>query len=278
LGVRIVTATLLAVLAGALLGGESSAHSRGCTLPSPYFGSGWQVRSATLTLTRTGMWSAPAGSVTATETDVMTTLRHRLPYRYPALDLQEGCGRNWSLALDYNTEGGAFTRQGTESLTGRWEDPAATTTTGSCHESHVFKNGPNSEPFQIVLGSPADGFSVRFKQRTTHASAIIRVQPPPGLDCASPFSVTAPAHFSYPALFAFESSNPHTLSTRMLEKDRGFSLKFSGSATHQERWAGMPNGTAQFRITWSGEIAFVPTGCTENTLTSPVTRRRCYPG
>ncbi len=56
LGARIVAVALLESLAGVPLGGESSAHSRGCALPSPYFGSGWRVRSATLALTRTGTW------------------------------------------------------------------------------------------------------------------------------------------------------------------------------------------------------------------------------
>jgi hypothetical protein len=161
--------TLLAALAGVPLGGESSAHSRGCTLPSPYFGSGWQVRSAKLTLTRAGTWSGSEGGVTATETDVMTTLRHRMDYRYPPLDLTEGCGRNWTLALTFNSDDGAFTHRGTENLTGAWQDPAETPSTGACKAGRVVKNGVNDEPFAIVLGSPGDGFSVRFKHGATHA-------------------------------------------------------------------------------------------------------------
>ena len=278
MGARIVAVALLAALAGVPLGGESSAHSRGCTLPSPYFGSGWQVRSATLTLTRTGTWGGSEGGVTATETDVMTTLRHRMDYRYPPLDLTEGCGRNWTLALTFNSDDGAFTRQGTENLTGEWRNPAATPSTGSCKAGRVVKNGVNDEPFAIVLGSSSDGFSVRFKHGATHATLFARVGPPPGLICASPFAVNAPAQISFPTPLSFVASDPHSLSTRMLEKDRGFSLKFSGSATHEQRWGGMPNGTERFGVRWSGEIAFAPTGCTENSPTSPLTRRRCYPG
>ncbi len=278
LSIGMIAATLLAVLAGAPNGSESSAHSRGCTLPSPYFGSGWEVRSATLRLTRTGTWSGPAGVLTATETDVMTALRHRIRYRYPPLDLTEGCSSNWALALTFNSDDGAFTRQGTEEETGQWQDSAATPSTGSCKSGRVVKNGIHGEPFEVVLGSAADGFSVRFEQKATHVAIIARVQPPPGLDCASPFSVTAPARFSYPSRFSFVASSPLSVSTRLLEKDRGFSLKFTGSSTHQQRWGAAPNGAEQFRVAWSGELGFVPTGCTENSSTSPVTRRRCYPG
>ncbi|HYB27229.1 MAG TPA: hypothetical protein VEF89_11490 [Solirubrobacteraceae bacterium] len=63
----------------------------------------------------------------------------------------------------------------------------------------------------------------------------------------------------------------------MLENDHGFSLTFTGSAVHTEAWNGVPN-SEHVRVSWSGELAFPPTGCTENTLTSPLTLRTCYPG
>lgn len=266
----------LATIVGAALVLAVSANASPSHVPACYsrfYQSLWDVRSAHLKLVRSGTWtqSDQSSTATATETDLMSPLRHRLHNRH-ALTLNEICKKG-RLVLTTQYDNSGLERGGTEALNGQ-----STGSSGQepCHAQAVFTTGFRSEPFAI---SPATLPQAGFKLGARRAEVDASIQLPPGLSCQTPSYPGAT--FDYPPVpFDTISSSPVTVSARMLEKDRGFTLTFSGAKTVKKQWMGGfgPLGTEQFQLRWSGAITFTPTGCRYTNVTSGTTSRRCYPG
>jgi hypothetical protein len=255
----LLLAGLLAFLVGPGSAPAASGRGSSCRPPTTTLEADWDISSASLKLVRSGSWTADQGTVSATETDFMSPLRHRLHFK-PALSLQTLCANNWSLSLATSTqlyEG--FERGGTENVNGRWsESQAIPTATGSCQASQRFTTGSRSHSF--VLTVTPHPLSLAGKR----VAIRIKVQTPYGSVCQSPLPA---AMFDFPEQpEGTVLSQPTMVATGTLERDRGFTLSFSGAVTHSEPWGfPYPIGTARFVLTWSGELTFTPSGC-EKTL------------
>jgi hypothetical protein len=135
-------------------------------------------------VTRTGMWGSLRGTVTATETDAVTPLRHRLSFRYPALSLGQTCGGNWGLGLNFNNSLGGLARPGTESLLGTWQE-ASPAQHGSCHASRVVSGSPAGVPFVTRVDA---GFKKTARRR--HGTGQSRAAGWPRVRDAGPVRLT----------------------------------------------------------------------------------------
>jgi hypothetical protein len=262
----------LAALGGSPSAPASSLHASACKVQTITFENDWDIGSASLQVVRTGMWSNSGETVTATETDTMSPLRHRLHYPLALRVAQPGACLPWNWQLgSSNGFADGFERGGVETLSGHWSAAQSdgSTTSGACNAQQSFTTSPHSSPFILNL-QPS-----RLNTAAKRVPARVELQLPYGLGCTD-----TTAQFDYPAPFAQSIlSQPATVATRTLLRHRGFTLSFSGSASHREPWS-LYGGTAQFELSWSGKVTFIPTGCTETIITKRTVEQRpvCYPG
>jgi hypothetical protein len=265
----LVIATLVVALGeGTADAGAAPSHLPACayyTLYSSY----WTISQANFKLVRSGTWTSSDANAAATETDLISPIRRPLHNKY-ALFVAQTCNRRWSvdLASSYTYDG--LVRAGSEDLTGNWSAmQGGSSAQGPCHTHYNFTTAYGSQHFVLWLNTG-------FRSRARRFNAVVKVQVPSGLVCQKLFRQYA--QFDFPALpFDTLPSNPVALSPRMLEKDRQFTLRFSGTAKHSETWGDGP-GTAQFQLAWSGAITFKPTGCEGGVIATGQTFHRCYPG
>jgi hypothetical protein len=272
-------AVLSALLVAALLaafGGSAKASSlraSACKVQKITFENDWDIGSASLKLVRTGTWTSGGGTVAATETDIMSPLRHRLHYPYAFSVGQPGACLPWTWGLSTsNALDDGFERGGMQSLSGSWSalQMNGSTASGTCEAHQSFTiSSRDLLPFILNL-APA-----RLNMAAKRVIVRIDLQTPYGLSCAK-----TPARFDYPVPPEQSIlSQPITVATRTLKRHGRFTLSFSGSVSHQEPWS-YDDGTVKLRLTWSGRITFIPTVCSETIITKRAVEERpvCYRG
>jgi hypothetical protein len=266
-----------ALLATAFLLAEVAPSAVAARLPScdyHYFSGSWAIAQGKFTLQRTGTWTSYGSKVTATETDAINQITHGLNYP-DGLYLQELCSP-WNLSINTsNAVADLFTRAGSQAAKWSTTEPGS----GGCSPSRPFPADAQEGFILSVGGAPAQ-FTASFGLHAKQVTLFVNAKLPPGLSCRGPLG---PATFDYPRDYQTLVSSPIVVPATTLEKDRAFTLSFSGSATDTEPWDGGlyfdPIGTERFGLTWSGTLSFRPTGCAEHSAASPGWMfRACYPG
>jgi hypothetical protein len=234
------------------------------------FESDWKVTASKFKMVRTGVWKDGGSQATATETDTMSFIKHP-QFAASAVTADESCSP-WELRFN------SFIRPGVADLRGQWTgiSGSGSPTQGAC-KVHKVLTTAHDDPFTVQLVPPSGhGFGVFFKNRARHVKLVVNV----GLSlllgqtCKTPFG---DGHFDFPQNSA--NSTVITLSTRMLERDRSFTIRFSGSGSHTEPWfSPMHQGASEhFDANWSGMFRFQATGCQEFVFLAGKVFRRCAP-
>lgn len=262
----LLLAALLAV-ASAQARAPVLAGARAALCPNG-FESDWKVAASKFKLVRTGVWKDGGSQATATETDTMSFIKHPL-FGASALTAAESCSP-WELRFD------SFIRPGVADLRGQWTGVSGSGSPiqGACMVHKVLRTAQDPFTVQLIPAS-GHGFGVFFKNRVRHIKLVVNVLLPiVGQSCKTPFG---DGHFDFPQNSA--DSKVITLSTRMLERDRSFTIRFSGSGSHTEPWFGaMQHGASEhFDASWSGMFRFQATGCQEFVFLAGKVFRRCAP-
>ena len=236
------------------------------------FESGWKVAASKFKLVRTGLWTDGSGSrATATETDTMSFIKHP-KFGADALTADEACSP-WELSLP------SFIRPGVADLHGQWTGSSGSGSPiqGVCTVHKVESTAHGDDPITVSLLPPSRrGFGVFFKNSVRQVKLVVNVLLPGfAQTCKTPFGG---ASFDFPQNSV--NSTVITLSTRMLKRDRSFTIKFSGSGSHTEPWLnnGQQGASEHFDANWSGMFHFQATGCQELFSLSARVSPRCAPG
>jgi len=267
--VMLLFTTLLAVAsAQARAPGRTEARAALC---QNGFESDWKVTASNFKLVRKGVWTDGGSGATATETDTMSSIKHP-QFPNSALTAVEACSP-WELSLP------SYIRPGVADLHGQWTgfSGSGSPIQGACTAHKVLRTANGNDPITVALvPASGHGFGVFFPSSARHVKLVVNVLLPFfGQSCKTPF---ADAHFDFPQDSA--NSTVITLSTRMLKRDRSFTLKFSGSGSRTEPWfSPMQQGASEhFDASWSGMFRFQATGCREDLFLTARVLRRCAPG
>jgi len=235
------------------------------------FESDWKVAASKFKLVRKGVWTDGGPGAAATETDTMSSVKHP---QFPnfALTADEACSP-WELSLP------SFIRPGVADLHGQWSgfSGSGTPIQGTCTVHKVQSTARGNDPITVALVPPSGhGFGVFFKNSARQVKLVVNVLLPTfAQTCKTPFG---DASFDFPQNSV--NSTVITLSTRMLKRDRSFTLRFSGSGSHTEPWLspGQQGASEHFDASWSGTLRFKATGCRELFFLSARVSPRCAPG
>jgi hypothetical protein len=243
------------------------ARARAALCPNA-FESDWSVTASKFKLVRTGVWKGGGSQATATETDTMSFIKHP-QFAGSALTAAESCSP-WELRFD------SFIRPGVADLRGQWNgfSGSGSPTQGACTVHRVLSAAHDPFTVQLIPAS-GHGFGVFFKNSARRIKLVVNVLlVAVGQTCKTPFG---DGHFDFPQNSA--NSTVITLPTRMLERDRSFTIRFSGSGSHTEPWFGaMQQGASEhFGATWSGMFRFRATGCQEVVFLAGRVFHRCAP-
>ena len=235
------------------------------------FESDWSVTASKFKLVRTGTWTDGGSGATATETDTMSFIKHP-KFGASALTADEACSP-WELSLP------SFIRPGVADLHGQWTgfSSSGSPIQGACTVHKVQSTAHGNDPITVALVPPSGhGFGVFFKNSVRHVKLVVNfLLPLVAQTCKTP---VGDARFDFPQNSV--NSTVITLSTRMLKRDRSFTIRFSGSGSHTEPWLnpGQQGASEHFDASWSGMFRFQATGCRELFFLTARVSPRCAPG